>query len=745
MSHEEIKAISLFSGAGGLDIGSHLAGVPVSFCIDIEKDAVKTLSINHYFENTETIQGDLFEFKSEQIKRSLGKDYDGKFILIGGAPCQPFSKNGYWVTNSVRKGIEDPKAMLVNEYLRVLLDTQPNGFVFENVESLLHPTNKIIVEQFLEIVEGEGYETKVIKGNALDYGVAQKRKRLFIIGTKGQFKEEEPTKTHFPPEVAQEQGLQPYVNVGEVIKDFDTEEYFEDYEVTNGTYHEELLEVPPGMNYKALTAWAGYPNPKFVADKRFWNFLLKLHPEKPSWTITAQPGPWVGPFHWTSRRLRVPEIAAIQSFPKDYKFHGSRRSVQKQIGNAVPPLMAKAMVEFLKESLHEPEKNENSYIPQLSKHNDNKFNDSQALNIVSIFSGGGGIDLGFKKAGFQTAYATDFFEEATETLKLNNSAKFVECKDIRKVDFKSIFKQLNIKKIDCLVGGPPCPAYSKSRFYRKDKKRALEDENSFTLSEYFRAVEELNPKVFFFENVHGFIYKPHQGAFDYLKERSEELGYTISYEVMNASEYGVPQTRERFICVGVKKNQGDKFLFPKATHYIPPRYDPLKDSNKEPWVTCGEAIGDLDYELPEDKDMQAGSKHKELLKEVPPGDNYLYFTEERGYANPIFKWRSRYWSFLLKLSPERPSWTIQASFSNNMGPFHWRNRFLRISEIKRIQTFDDDYEFVGDMKAQWRQIGNAVPPLLVKIIAEEIKVQYFKESVPEESNREYDKQISFSI
>ena len=105
------------------------------------------------------------------------------------------------------------------------------------------------------------------------------------------------------------------------------------------------------MNYKALTAWYGYENPKFVADKRFWSFLLKLSPDKPSWTITAQPGPWVGPFHWDNRRWRVPEIAAIQSFPTGYRFYGSRRSVQKQIGNAVPSLMGQAMVEYLKESL----------------------------------------------------------------------------------------------------------------------------------------------------------------------------------------------------------------------------------------------------------------------------------------------------------------------------------------------------------------------------------------------------------
>ena len=110
-----------------------------------------------------------------------------------------------------------------------------------------------------------------------------------------------------------------------------------------------------------------------------------------------------------------------------------------------------------------------------------------------------------------------------------------------------------------------------------------------------------------------------------------------------------------------------------------------------------------------------------MLVQIPPGDNYLFFTEKRGHPNPLFKWKSRYWTFLLKLTPNRPSWTIQASFSNNQGPFHWRNRFLRIEEIKRIQTFDDEYKLAGDFKDQWRQVGNAVPAKLAKVLAEEIK------------------------
>lgn len=348
-------------------------------------------------------------------------------------------------------------------------------------------------------------------------------------------------------------------------------------------------------------------------------------------------------------------------------------------------------------------------------------------NVLSIFSGGGGIDCGFKKAGFDIIFSSDVCEPACETLMHNDVGVSVLCDDIRNINYANELKKNNLSfsDVDILVGGPPCPAYSKSRFYRTDKKRALEDENSFTLHEYFRALEELNPKVFFFENVFGFVYKPHQAAFDLLKDKAEEFGYDISFKVINTANYGVPQIRERFICVGVKRGQGEKFVFPEETHFNPEKSTERDKKNKNPWVTCGDAIGDIDFDLPEDKDMEAGSKHKDLLKLVPPGDNYLFFTEERGHPEPVFKWRSRYWSFLLKLSPNKPSWTIQASFSNNMGPFHWKSRFLRISEIKRIQTFDDDYEFCGDFKEQWRQIGNAVPVKLAEVIALEINKQYF--------------------
>ena len=222
------------------------------------------------------------------------------------------------------------------------MDIRPDGFVFENVESLLHPTNKVIVDQFLDIAHENGYTCKVVRANALDYGVSQKRKRIFIIGTTGEFKSDAPKKTHCPPEMCAETGLKPYVNVAEVIAGYDGPEYFEPEEITEGgTYHEDLCEVPPGMNYKALTAWYGYENPKFVADKRFWSFLLKLSPDKPSWTITAQPGPWVGPVPLGQQKAESAGNSSDSNVPERLQVLRSRRSIQKQIGNAVPPLMAR--------------------------------------------------------------------------------------------------------------------------------------------------------------------------------------------------------------------------------------------------------------------------------------------------------------------------------------------------------------------------------------------------------------------
>ena len=331
-------------------------------------------------------------------------------------------------------------------------------------------------------------------------------------------------------------------------------------------------------------------------------------------------------------------------------------------------------------------------------------------NLISLFSGCGGLDLGFRKAGFHAIMATDVWDIACNSLNLNNVADKVICGDVRNLDFNK-YKD----SVDIVIGGPPCPPYSQTRHYLVGKVGGFQDEKAgFAVPEYFRAIEEIRPKAFLFENVDGFTFKTYEEPMAFLKERSEALGYNIAFKVINAANYGVPQTRKRFICVGLKKELGT-FVFPKETH------SKKGENGTFPWVTCGDVMSDLDTITEEEKKQRPGSKDYELLVQIPPGDNYLFFTEKRGHPNPLFKWKSRYWTFLLKLTPNRPSWTIQASFSNNQGPFHWRNRFLRIEEIKRIQTFDDEYKLAGDFKDQWRQIGNAVPAKLANVLAEEIK------------------------
>lgn len=347
IADSKIQAIGFFSGAGGLDIGSQLAGAKVISSLDFDRDSVATMRANKYFAHSVHFHKDIKEMYVNDYAKIIKNNNPEKLILVGGPPCQPFSKAGYWVTHKNRLGSEDPRNM-IGQYLRIVAELKPDGFLLENVESLLHPKNSQAVMDLKEAIDKLGYKFIVYRADALDFGVPQKRKRVFFIASKNEISGE-PTKTHGDDlEIILNKNLHPHERVIDWIGKFDAEEYFEKEELTIGkTYDDELKQIPPGQNYFALTERNGHPNPRFEANKRFWNFLLKLHPNLPSWTIAAQPGPWVGPFHWNNRRLRVPEIAAIQTFPEDYHFVGTRRSVQKQIGNAVPSLLGKAIVKHL--------------------------------------------------------------------------------------------------------------------------------------------------------------------------------------------------------------------------------------------------------------------------------------------------------------------------------------------------------------------------------------------------------------
>lgn len=343
--------------------------------------------------------------------------------------------------------------------------------------------------------------------------------------------------------------------------------------------------------------------------------------------------------------------------------------------------------------------------------------ETRQLKCISLFSGCGGLDLGVEAAGFRVMVATDADATCSLTYKDNFPKVPFILGRIGEISSSELLEASGLKKgeVDLLVGGPPCPAFSKSRFYRTSKPRALDDPVAAeTVGGYLRILKEVKPKAFLLENVKGLAYGVHREALDLIVETAQNLGYNTEWTVVNAADYGTPQIRERCFVVGCRKG----FVqLPQQTHSRPT----AGISDFKDWVSAGDAISDLDTDANAgDEGHFAGGKHHNLLRGIPPGENYLHYTTERGHPTPVFKWRSRYWSFLLKLSPNLPSWTIQARRSNNMGPFHWRNRILRISEIKRLQTFPDDFRLCGNVEKQWRQIGNAVPPKLARAFADQI-------------------------
>jgi DNA (cytosine-5)-methyltransferase 1 len=339
-------------------------------------------------------------------------------------------------------------------------------------------------------------------------------------------------------------------------------------------------------------------------------------------------------------------------------------------------------------------------------------------SAISLFSGAGGLDLGVEQAGFSVRAAVELDWDACESLRANFPATAIVEADIRSTTTDEILRaaRLRVGEVDLLVGGPPCTPFSKSGYWLEHKRRGL-DPGASLLEHYVRVLDEARPHSFLLENVFALAYSNHNRPWlEFLLESFERLGYHVTQQTVLAADYGVPQRRQRLILVGSLDGAP---AFPNPTHTGPHERRVWQRGDRELHVTAAEAIGDLAdrRDLAEPEEV-VGGKYGHLLPKIPPGDNYLFFTAKRGHPNPQFGWRKRYWSFLLKLDPGQPSPTIQASPGPYVGPFHWNDRRLRLMELKRLQTFPDEFVIVGNRRSAQRQLGNAVPPLLARRIAE---------------------------
>jgi DNA (cytosine-5)-methyltransferase 1 len=251
-SSNGIKAVSMFSGAGGLDIGTQLAGVPVLTSLDIFEDSVRTIRQNAFFKNTRHECDDITRIDGSHYSEVLKKENPEKLIIVGGPPCQPFSKAGYWVTNEKRKSNEDPRNM-IQPYFKIISEIQPNGFVLENVESIMHPSNHEAVETIYENMERLGYKCSVLRINAAEYGIPQKRKRVFFLASKKDICAKL-TKTHgSEKECAVNPKLKPYERVIDWIGKFDAPKYQLDEKLTaEGKWEHELTCVPFGKKLYSI-------------------------------------------------------------------------------------------------------------------------------------------------------------------------------------------------------------------------------------------------------------------------------------------------------------------------------------------------------------------------------------------------------------------------------------------------------------------------------------------------------------
>lgn len=362
----------------------------------------------------------------------------------------------------------------------------------------------------------------------------------------------------------------------------------------------------------------------------------------------------------------------------------------------------------------------------------------KTLKVVSLFSGCGGLDLGFKQtSGYEIVWACDILKDACDTYKKNIGNHIVHS-DITKIDYKTI------PKADIIIGGPPCQGFSGIG------KRDPNDKRSELIWTYLDIVKEVNPKIFLFENVTGIkSSKTPNGAkvIDVLQLAFKEIGYSINVYTLNAADYGVPQKRKRVFIVGNKLNI--TVNQPKQTHYE-------EHDSEKLWISSYEAISDfkeptengiVHYKFKPKNEYQklmrnnvknktqahfipySSETDKKIIQHVKPGGNYMDIPDEVSTKRIMyFKQTGGRTTTYGRLDPTKPNYTLNTYFDRpNIGcNIHYeQNRMITIREGLRFQSFPDDFYICSSSKRNYYvQVGNAVPPLLSKAWAKEL-LKYF--------------------
>lgn len=322
------------------------------------------------------------------------------------------------------------------------------------------------------------------------------------------------------------------------------------------------------------------------------------------------------------------------------------------------------------------------------------------MNIVSLFSGCGGLDLGFEKAGFNIIWANEFDKTIHTTYKYNHPNTTLNTSDIRTLTGE------DIPDCDGIIGGPPCQAWSEG-----GKGLGIDDPRGQLFFDYIRIVKDKRPKFFVIENVKGILADKHKESLDFFLKNLIDAGYKITYELLNAAEYKIPQDRFRVFFIGIRNDISTKFTFPNSV-------------NNEP-ITLKLAIGDI-VETPRFyTDKQVECDHpKRLNHDVysgPYDSKYMARNRVRGWNENSFAMQAQ-----ARNAPQHPQAPKMSYISSSKRAFakgyeHLYRR-LSVRECARIQTFPDNFKFFyKDVKDGYKMVGNAVPPRLAWYLAIQIK------------------------
>ena len=336
--------------------------------------------------------------------------------------------------------------------------------------------------------------------------------------------------------------------------------------------------------------------------------------------------------------------------------------------------------------------------------------------VIDLFCGCGGLSYGFIEAGFDVLLGIDHWKDAIATFEsTHKNAKGIVA-DLFNETPKDISKLTGIKDIDVIIGGPPCQGFSIAG------KRIIDDERNQLYKSFVSFVKFYQPKVFLMENVPNIVSMGKGVVKDSIIEDFETLGYTIVYKVLLASDYGVPQNRRRAFFVGTKKNKIFKFPEPITKNPISAK-DAISDLSEKSLVDGskyknepkseyqilirGKSDGIYNHEITNHSEQTTN-----IISQVPDGGNYKDLPEElRKTRNVNIAWT--------RLNSKKPSFTIDTGHRHH---FHYKyNRVPTVRESARIQSFPDTFVFLGSKTSQYKQVGNAVPPILAEVLAKEIK------------------------